>query len=167
VVVREARPDELEAVAELTITAFREYLPLLDPQFVEWYEQDIRDVGRRLGNGTVLVAEFGGRLAGTVTLLPDGSGYGMHGWPIAWPVIRFLAVDPAARGQGIGRVLTAACVERAQALGAPILGLHTAPFMTAARALYEALGFERVPEYDVDHPVNPTALAYRITLPTA
>ena len=162
--VRQVRPDELEAVAELTIAAFREYLPLLHPQFIEWYEQDIRDVGPRLGKGSVLVAELGGRLAGTVTFLPDGSGYGMHGWPVAWPVIRLLAVDPAARGQGIGRLLAEACVERARGLGAPTLGLHTAPSMTAARAVYEALGFERVPEFDVNHPVNPPALAYRLSL---
>jgi len=44
------------------------------------------------------------------------------------------------------------------------LALHTAPFMGAARALYEGLGFERVPEYDIEQPGSPPALAYRLEL---
>jgi GNAT superfamily N-acetyltransferase len=163
-VVRDALPDELQEVGELTIRAFCEYRPLLTPQFIDRFERDIRDVSRRLGKGTVLVAELGGRLAGTVTLLADGSGYRMHEWPVAWPVIRLLAVDPAARGRRIGTLLAAACVERARHLGVQTLGLHTAPFMAAARALYEALGFERAPGYDVEEPGSPTALAYRLEL---
>ncbi|HYR63951.1 MAG TPA: GNAT family N-acetyltransferase [Actinomycetota bacterium] len=161
-VIRDVRPDELEEVGDLTVRAFREYRPLVTPAFVEVYEEDIRDVGRHLPHASVLVADLGGRIAGTITLLPDGSGSGVHGFPVPWPVLRMLAVDPAARGQGIGRLLVAACLERARALGAPVLGLHTAPFMAAARALYEALGFERVPEFDVASPGSPTALAYRI-----
>ena len=162
--VREALAGELHEVGDLTIRAFREYRPLVTPQFIDWFEQDIRDVRGRLGKGVVLVADLGGRLAGTVTLLADGSGSGMHGWPLAWPVIRLLAVDPAARGRRIGTLLAAACVDRARDMGGPALALHTAPFMGAARALYEGLGFERVPEYDVEEPGSPTALAYRLQL---
>ena len=55
-------------------------------------------------------------------------------------------------------------VERACRLGVPTLGLHTAPFMTAARLIYEALGFDRAPEYDVVQPGSPPALAYRLEL---
>jgi GNAT superfamily N-acetyltransferase len=162
--VRDALAGELQEVGDLTIRAFREYRPLVTPQFIERYEEDIRDVSGRLGKGTVLVADLGGRLAGTATLLADGSGYGMHGWPLAWPVIRLLAVDPPARRHGIGMLLAAACVDRARTMGVPTLGLHTAPFMVAARALYESLGFERVPDYDVEEPGSPHALAYRLAL---
>jgi GNAT superfamily N-acetyltransferase len=162
--VRDALAGELHEVAELTIRAFREYHRLVTSHFIEWFEQDIRDVSARTGKGSILVADLGGRLAGTVTLLADGSGYGMHGWPLAWPVIRLLAVDPPARRHGVGVLLAAACVDRARAMGVPTLGLHTAPFMAAARALYEGLGFERVPDYDVEDPGSPPALAYRLEL---
>jgi GNAT superfamily N-acetyltransferase len=164
VVVRDAVPGELEEVSDLTLRAFREYRPLLTPHFVQRYEQDIRDAFGSATNGSILVAELGGRLAGTATLLADGSGYGMRGWPRAWPVIRLLAVDPPARGWGVGTRLAATCVERARRLGVPTLGLHTAPFMTAARVIYEALGFDRAPEYDVVQPGSPPALAYRLEL---
>jgi GNAT superfamily N-acetyltransferase len=164
VVVRDAVPGELRELSDLTLRAFREYRPLLTPYFVQRYEQDIRDAFGRATNGSVLVAELGGRLAGTATLLADGSGYGMPGWPHAWPVIRLLAVDPPARGRGVGSRLAATCVERARHLGVPTLGLHTAPFMTAARVIYEGLGFDRAPEYDVVQPGSPPALAYRLEL---
>jgi len=164
VVVRDAVPGELEEVADLTLRAFREFRPLLTPYFVQRYEQDIRDAFAGATNGSVLVADLEGRLAGTATLLADGSGYGMHGWPHAWPVIRLLAVDPPARGWGAGTRLAATCVERARRLGVPTLGLHTAPFMTSARIIYEALGFDRAPEYDVVQPGSPPALAYRLEL---
>jgi GNAT superfamily N-acetyltransferase len=164
VVVRDAVPGELQEVADLTLRAFGEYRPLLTPHFVQRYEQDIRDAFGSATKGSILVAELGGRLAGTATLLADGSGYGMHGWPHAWPVIRLLAVDPPARGWGIGTRLAATCVERARRLGVPTLGLHTAPFMTAARIIYEALGFARAPEYDVVRPGSPPALAYVLEL---
>jgi GNAT superfamily N-acetyltransferase len=164
VVVRDAVPDELQGVANLTLRAFSEYRPLLTPHFVQRYEQDIRDAFGSATNGTILVAELGGQLVGTATLLGDGSGYGMHGWPRAWPVIRLLAVDPPARGCGVGTRLASACVERARRLGVPTLGLHTAPFMTAARIIYEALGFDRAPEYDVVQAGSPPALAYRLEL---
>jgi ribosomal protein S18 acetylase RimI-like enzyme len=63
-----------------------------------------------------------------------------------------------------------ACLERARAAGAPVLCLHTAAFMTAAVALYEAMGFRRAPAYDFDVPAGggapPVAiLAYRLDLP--
>jgi GNAT superfamily N-acetyltransferase len=164
VVVRDAVAGELEELADLTLRAFREYRPLLTPYFVQRYEQDIQDAFDGATRGTVLVAELGGRLAGTATLLADGSGYGMHGWPDAWPVIRLLAVDPPARGWGAGTRLAETCVERARRLGVVTLGLHTAPFMTSARIIYEALGFHRAPEYDVVRPGSPPALAYRLEL---
>jgi ribosomal protein S18 acetylase RimI-like enzyme len=88
----------------------------------------------------------------------------MHGWPLAWPVIRLLAVDPPTRRHGIGMLLAAACVDRARTMGVPTLGLHTAPFMVAARELYEGLGFERVSDFDVEEPGSPPALAYRLEL---
>ena len=63
-----------------------------------------------------------------------------------------------------------ACLERALAARAPVLCLHTAAFMTAAVAIYEAMGFRRVPAFDFDIPAGggapPVAiLAYRLDLP--
>ena len=44
----------------------------------------------------------------------------------------------------------AGCAERARAAGSTALHLHTAPFMTAAAALYTNLGYHRDPAVDLD-----------------
>ncbi|QNN68485.1 GNAT family N-acetyltransferase [Sphingomonas lutea] len=59
-------------------------------------------------------------------------------------VIRMLAVAPKARGGGIGRALTDACIERAKADGAPTISLHTSPAMAVALAMYQRVGFREV-----------------------
>jgi GNAT superfamily N-acetyltransferase len=63
-----------------------------------------------------------------------------------WPIVRLLAVSPAQRGQGLGRLLVLACIERAQRDGAPLLALHSSPVMAPALRLYAAMGFERLRE---------------------
>jgi hypothetical protein len=43
-----------------------------------------------------------------------------------------------------------ACRRRAEAAGAEVLCLHTDRFMTAAVAIYTAMGFRRAPAFDFD-----------------
>ncbi len=60
-----------------------------------------------------------------------------------------LYVSPARRGQGRGRALMEAAIERARARGADYILLGTSEDDVVARALYERLGFinrERGPE---------------------
>ena len=159
--IRPVRPDELEAVAALTVAAFQQYAPLVSPAFLRDWMSDAGRIGPRLERAEVLVAEHAGALAGTVTLYRNGEGYWMAEWPVEWATVRLLAVDPAARGLGIGRALVEACLERARALPAATVGLHTAGFMAAAQGLYESLGFVRVPSLDVSEEGAPEALAYR------
>jgi ribosomal protein S18 acetylase RimI-like enzyme len=52
-----------------------------------------------------------------------------------------LYVVPARRGRGIGRALLEATIEYARAAGATNLDLNTGETDTAARALYESMGF--------------------------
>ena len=52
-----------------------------------------------------------------------------------------LVVDPAARGRGLGRMLTEECMRRARRDGAEMIALHTSPIMQVALAMYLRLGF--------------------------
>ena len=52
-----------------------------------------------------------------------------------------LVVDPAARGRGLGRLLTEECIRRARRDGAGAIALHTSPIMQVALAMYLRLGF--------------------------
>lgn len=52
-----------------------------------------------------------------------------------------LYVVPALRGRGIGRTLLEAAIEAAREAGATEIDLNTGATDTAARALYESMGF--------------------------
>jgi ribosomal protein S18 acetylase RimI-like enzyme len=62
--------------------------------------------------------------------------------------VQLIAVDPSARGRGIGKRLMDAVVNLARESGRKRLLLWTQPGMHAAQQLYEKMGFERVPERD-------------------
>lgn len=146
--VRDARPRELDAVAGLLVACFREHLPAFPADVGDTYLREVADVEAR-ASSPVIVAEWDAQLVGSVTFLPDSRHDG-HPWPPGGSVLRLLAVLPSARGRGIGGVLTDECISRARQAGAAFLGLHTAPFMIAARRLYERYGFVRAPDHDFD-----------------
>jgi GNAT superfamily N-acetyltransferase len=100
--------------------------------------------------------------SGDVTVLLGGEG------PDGLAVLRFrpslwseslecylqeLYVVPERRGHGLGRALMEAAMETARAEGAGYMDLGTAETDTAARALYEKLGFSNR-EGKPDGPIN-------------
>jgi len=77
----------------------------------------------------------------------------------------FVAVEPAARGRGIGAALVGACLARARSAGLARIGLYTQPAMLAAQRLYDRLGFRRSPDRDWPVPDSDlTLLAYTLEL---
>jgi ribosomal protein S18 acetylase RimI-like enzyme len=59
-----------------------------------------------------------------------------------------LYVRPAGRGTGAGRLLIAACLAEARRLDCREVRLDTLPHMQAAQALYRALGFREIANYN-------------------
>lgn len=92
-------------------------------------------------SGEIVVAEAGGRIVGAVAYIPPRAEPRADFFAPEWPIIRMLVVRPAARGQGIGRCLTEACIERARRDQAEAIALHTSPAMAAALALYLRMDF--------------------------
>jgi len=171
IVIRVARDDELDEVSALIDVAYAQYDAFVEgasPERIASYEAyriDRRDVRSRLNDSELLVAEVDDRLVGTVTFYPPTPGATAgEGWLEGWASIRLLAVHPDARGLGIGRRLTEICVERARALGAPVLGLHTTVLMEVAKAMYERMGFVRAPEFDFRPSPDFVVEGYRLVL---
>jgi ribosomal protein S18 acetylase RimI-like enzyme len=155
--IRDAELADAADIDRVALAAFSQYRDLYDnwPAFS-------RNIGRmsRL-DAELIVAADGARIGGAV-------GYVAPSRPSAdffepdWPVIRMLSVDPAARGAGLGRRLTEACVARARRDGAPVIALHTSPIQKVARAMYLRMGFEEryptPPIYGVPYAVYLKAL---------
>ncbi len=143
VMIRAALPSELADVGELRVAAYRTdgFLAV-----GTGYESTLRNLGRS-GDSEILVALRGGQLIGTVTLQRwSADGELLRGPDEA--EIRALAVAPADRGQGTGRALVAAVIDRAAASGVRHLVLCSLAGMHAAHRVYEQAGFSRLPERD-------------------
>ncbi|MBS1890439.1 MAG: GNAT family N-acetyltransferase [Actinobacteria bacterium] len=96
-----------------------------------------------------VAVEGAGEVIAVSALFPPGA----PGRSVAGPgeaELARLAVAAAARRRGIGRILVGDATGRARTLGAERVVLWSRPYQTAAHALYESLGWRRVPERDED-----------------
>lgn len=132
-----ARPEDFEAVGELTVAAYA----VLGEDLGD-YADELRDVATHARQGEVYVARIRGQVVGGVTLVAEGGPLDEWSDPDAVG-IRFLAVAPQARGRGIATALMRVCIRRAQELGRARVLLDTTDVMAAAQRLYVGLGFER------------------------
>ena len=161
--IRPIRPDEYEALGELTVAAYHSIPDEMPHQAT--YDLQLRDVAGRARKSCVVVAVSpAGELLGGVTYVSGPDDPYSEELREGEAGIRMLAVDPARQGRGIGRSLTEWCLERARAAGRVRLVLHTGEFMPAAVHLYEQMGFERVPELDFSPAPGIALIAYAFEL---
>jgi GNAT superfamily N-acetyltransferase len=124
--IREVLPGEYEDTGGLTQRAYAEYARPGDPLWDNYFGV-LADVAGRAGFATVLVAVAGGRIIGTATVELDCTIDGTGGLQPGQTNLRLLAVDPGARGRGVGRLLVEACVQVARRAGKEIVTLHPGP----------------------------------------
>ena len=147
-VVRDGNPADVEAASALIRAAYAEYKPFYPQDRWSDYIANVGKLGERPDGYQLVLAVDAERLVGAVLFYPDASRAGQGDWPPGSAALLRLAVLPVARGHGVGRALVEECIRRARALGVNSLALHTTVWMAVARAMYERMGFVRVPEYD-------------------
>jgi len=145
-IVRRARREEIPDIVSLTAVALEGFRGSVPDTVLGLYIAYSCAVAGRWDSGDVLVAETDGRIAGTVTYSDRNETD--RALPAAWATFRSLMVHPDAQSSGLGRLLTDHCIGAARRSGASSLGIHTADFMTAARRIYDRIGFYRCPEHD-------------------
>ena len=161
---------DIEPSRRVLEAAYSEYESVFPAENWAPYLEDILDLEGRASESELLVAKLDGAVVACVSYFPPGSKASYptdsysEGWPEDWAAFRLLAVDPAARGGGVGRLLTNACINRAREQGAPTLGLHTTQPMAIARAMYERMGFVREPRFDFRPGPHVLVEAYRLDL---
>lgn len=142
--VRLAEPRDLAAIGDITVRGYGHdgFVTAADD-----YVHELADSAGRAAAAELYVALRVGEVVGTVTFCPPGSllrelsreGEGEF---------RMLAVDPAARGRGVGRALVGHCFARCRQLGLTSMVICSMPTMTTAHLLYATFGFVRDPSLD-------------------
>lgn len=140
--IRLPRPEEYTAAGAVTALSYTEFAVEGDDGW-SWYLEHLADVAGRAGRTTVLVALAGETVVGSATLELEGRLEPDRAPPLDAEEahLRMVGVHPDFRRRGIARRLVLQCVEVARRHGKRRLTLETIPEMSAARALYESLGF--------------------------
>jgi putative acetyltransferase len=90
-------------------------------------------------DGRLLLAEYGGQLAGCVAL---------HQWETGICEMKRLYLRPAFRGKGLGRVIAETIIGEARNIGYQHMRLDTIePIMKDAVEMYRKLGFREIAPY--------------------
>jgi predicted N-acetyltransferase YhbS len=102
--IRDARPEDRDAIREVTLAAYQEYAALM-PGFWGGYRQNIIVSLDEVGSAEQLVAEDHGAVVGTALLYPPRRMKISRSDSLdtPWPEVRLLAVAPLARGRGGAR----------------------------------------------------------------
>lgn len=131
--LRAARPDEVGALSRVAFASKAHWG--YDAAFMAACREELTVREEHVAERSVVVAEG-----------PDGATLGFGGLCTredGEPEIWHLFVAPEAMGQGAGRLLTEALIDKARAIGAPRLWVESDP---NAESFYQACGFRRVGE---------------------
>jgi ribosomal protein S18 acetylase RimI-like enzyme len=137
-VLRDYQKEDAAQVNRVALAAFDQY----KMAYSDWptFSQGIGNMSALAAHGEIIVAQQADEIVGAVAYVgpgqPKSDFFDPH-----WPIIRMLVVQPEKRGQGIGRALTQACIDRAMRDGCDLIALHTTPIMQVALALYLRMGF--------------------------
>ena len=153
IIIRNAHPTEFKSIGELMVHVYSqvEGFPKQDEQ-PEYYKllYNIGELTNKQGT-ELLVAVEENQIIGGVVFFSDMQHYGSGGIAIREKDaagFRLLAVDPLARGKGIGKLLTQECIRKTKEKHLGQLIIHTTQYMRNAWEMYERMGFKRSEDLD-------------------
>src|SRR5256885_5704130 len=145
--IRPAKPVDLTAIGRLGALLVRLHHDLDPERFIAATSRTESAYGSFLGtqldepNIVILVAERNGEVIGYTYAGVEGTDYMSLRGPAG--ALYDIVVDPAHRGQGVGRMLLDATIEALKGRGAPRVVLSTAERNSTAQRLFERAGFRR------------------------
>ena len=154
VIIRNASPNEFEALGKLLVKVYSqlEGFPKQDEQ-PEYYQllYNIGDWTRKPHTELLVAVNDEGKLLGGLVYFGDMQYYGSGGTATSQKNaagFRLLAVDPIARGKGIGKLLTNECIRKARDAKLSQVIIHSTKAMQTAWKMYESIGFVRAEDLD-------------------
>lgn len=153
-IIRNTNFDEFDSIGKLMVNVYSqlEGFPNITEQ-PEYYQM-LLNVGRltEKDNTEIQVAlSDKNKVVGAVVYFSDMKSYGSGGTATQLKNasgFRLLAVDPAKRGKGIGKLLCKECINRAKKLKQNHLYIHSTESMKIAWGMYERMGLKRYTEID-------------------
>jgi GNAT superfamily N-acetyltransferase len=154
ILLRNAEPSEYAEIGQLMVDVYSR----LDgfPQETEQpdYYKMLRNVGaltNKPETEIIVAVTPDNQILGAVVNFSDMQYYGSGGTATKEKNsggFRLLAVDPKARKQGVGRLLTLECIKRAKDKNLRQVIIHTTMAMRIAWKMYESIGFKRSEDLD-------------------
>lgn len=147
VTIRPAMHADMKAVGRLGAMLIEEHFQFDPDRFIPATPESPQRYGSFLGtqlereNIIVLVAESEGNVIGYTYAGIEGFDYMSLRGPAG--VLYDIVVDPASRGQGVGRKLLDATIAALKARGEPRIVLSTAEKNDTAQRLFSRAGFRR------------------------
>ena len=154
-VVRNARAQEFLHIGQLMVSVYSQldgFPKEADQPLYYKMLANVGDLTQKPETELLVAVTPENKIAGAVVYFGDIKYYGSGGMATQEPNtagFRLLAVDPQTRGQGIGKLLTMACINKAkQNVNLKQMIIHTTKAMQTAWKMYETIGFNRSEDLD-------------------
>ncbi|WP_299248117.1 GNAT family N-acetyltransferase [uncultured Aquimarina sp.] len=152
--IRDANPNEFIKIGELMVKVYSQLDGFPSQKEQPNYYKTLANIGSftEKPNTRLLIAvSENDEIGGGVVYFSDMKYYGSGGTAPQEKNasgFRLLAVAPTARGKGIGKLLTEACIELAKDEKQRQVIIHSTKAMQIAWKMYEKLGFKRSKDLD-------------------
>ena len=152
--VRNAKPGEFDEIGKLMVKVYSQLDGFPKESEQPNYYKMLANIGELANNPEtkLLVAvSKEDKIGGTVVYFSDMKYYGSGGTATKEQNasgFRLLAVDPLTRGCGIGKLLVAECIRKANDKKLSQVIIHTTLSMKIAWKMYKNLGFKRSEDLD-------------------
>ncbi|MEP1033455.1 GNAT family N-acetyltransferase [Ekhidna sp.] len=148
-----AKHKNYQQIGELMVDVYSNLDGFPSPKEQPAYYDMLANIGDFALKGSVdiLMASKDEEILGAVVYINDLTDYGANtdlSLEKDAAAFRLLAVSTGARGLGIGKLLTNACLDMAKANGLKQMIIHTTESMKVAWSMYEKIGFRRSEELD-------------------
>lgn len=147
--VRNAKPEEFVEIGKLMVKVYSQLEGFPKEKEQPDYYRMLTNVGEltfQPETELLVAVSSEGRILGCVVYIGDMKYYGSGGTATCEQNaagFRLLAVEPLARGRGIGKLLTYECIRKSREKNLNQLVIHTTMAMQTAWKMYENAGFKR------------------------